>query len=82
MERIMTNQLELFSKGTKLTPRSDELESILSDPDICINTSNGDAEEIIESEIEMIIHNINHSDSEYEMARLYKDLNNRLSMKV
>ena len=76
----MKNQLELFSQGTRLTPRSEELESILSDPDICISTSNGDAEEIIESEIEQIIYNIKESDSEYEMARLYKDLNNRLSM--
>tara|TARA_X000000368_G_scaffold20997_1_gene16349 strand:+ start:14969 stop:15184 length:216 start_codon:yes stop_codon:yes gene_type:complete len=70
----MTNQLELFSKETKLKPRSEDLERILE------VTDNGDMSEIIESEIEMILFNINNTDSEYELARLYKDLNNHLSM--
>jgi len=70
----MTNQLELFTQETRLKPRSEELETILE------VTDNGDMSEIIESEIEMILFNINNTDSEYELARLYKDLNNRLSM--
>tara|TARA_R100001443_G_scaffold116886_1_gene138945 strand:+ start:22 stop:342 length:321 start_codon:yes stop_codon:yes gene_type:complete len=73
MEDIQ-QQGELFPKGTKLKPRSEELETILE------VTDNGDMSEIIESEIEMILFNINNTDSEYELARLYKDLNNRLSM--
>jgi len=70
----MKNQLELFSQETRLTPRSDDLEKILE------LTDNGDMPEIIQSEIEMILFNINNTDSEYELARLYKDLNNRMSM--
>tara|TARA_S200000501_G_scaffold177548_1_gene167210 strand:+ start:819 stop:1052 length:234 start_codon:yes stop_codon:yes gene_type:complete len=76
----MTNQLELFSRETRLKDRSEDLENILSDPDICIKIDNGDSEEIIESEIEMILFNINHSNSDYEKARLYKELHNRLTM--
>ena len=60
--------------------RSQELEDILSDESIVIDTSNGDSEEIIESEIEMILFNINNSNSDHEKARLYKELHNRLTM--
>jgi len=70
----MTNQLELFTQETRLKPRSKELETILE------VTDNGDMSEIIESEIEMILFNINNTDSEHELKQLYKDLNNRLSM--
>ena len=35
--------------------RSETLSDILSDPSIGFDTSNGDSEEIIESEIEMIL---------------------------
>lgn len=70
----MKNQLELFSQETRLTPRSDDLEKIME------LTDNGDMSEIIQSEIEMILVNINNTDSEHELARLYKDLNNRISM--
>ena len=70
----MTNQLELFTQETRLKPRSEDLERILE------VTDNGDMSEIIESEIEMILFNINNTDSEHELKQLYKDLNNRLSM--
>lgn len=70
----MKNQLELFSQETRLTPRSEELEKILE------LTDNGDMPEIIQSEIEMILFNINNTTSEHELARLYKDLNNHMSM--
>ena len=60
--------------------RSETLSDILSDPSIKIDTSNGDSEEIIESEIEMILMNINNSNSVHEKKRLYQDLHNRLTM--
>lgn len=60
--------------------RSETLSDILSDPSIGFDTSNGDSEEIIESEIEMILFNIENSNSEFEKKRLYRDLHNRLTM--
>ena len=60
--------------------RSETLSDILSDPSIKIDTSNGDSEEIIESEIEMILMNIKNSNSVHEQKRLYQDLHNRLTM--
>lgn len=60
--------------------RSQELEDILSDESIVIDTSNGDSEEIIESEIELILMGINNTNSKHELAKLYKELHNRLTM--
>ncbi len=64
----------------KFHERSETLSDILSDPSIGFDTSNGDSEEIIESEIEMILFNINNSNSQHEKAKLYRELHNRLTM--
>ena len=72
-------QGELFESVSSIKS-SETLERILEDPSIEVNTSNGDSEEIVRGEIDMILFNIENSDSEFEKARLYKELNNRLTM--
>jgi len=72
-------QGELFESVSSVKS-SETLERILEDPSIEVNTSNGDSEEIVRGEIDVILFNIENSDSEFEKARLYKDLNNRLTM--
>ena len=78
-QKNLAKQGELFESVSSFKS-SETLERILEDPNIEVNTSNGDSEEIVRGEIDMILFNIENSDSEFEKARLYKELNNRLTM--
>ena len=72
-------QGELFESVSSVKS-SETLERILEDPSMEVNTSNGDSEEIVRGEIDVILFNIENSDSDYEKASLYRQLQSHLTM--